>query len=287
MLDASKTILGTSQFGSSYGHFARSQATYPASINRVLSQCYKKNIRQIDTAPVYGDFFDKEINLEKFVIDTKVHFPDKTNLRRDFFSAIQTTVSSLSKNTINVLYLHNPQILFDDKNAMNYVNQLFIEAKNNQLIEHVGVSIYDISEIEKIIDSINVDVIQLPINFVDGRFREKMSMFEALKKSKSISIYARSIFLQGILLNLNSIPASMRRHAQSLNKVNTWLKRKNVKALDACIGFVQNNSIIDKFIIGVQDEAEIKKILCAKPCNIPMDDYPKIFDKNLLDPRQW
>ena len=79
----------------------------------------------------------------------------------------------------------------------------------------------------------------------------------------------------------------MRRHAQSLNKVNTWLKKKNVKALDACIGFIQNNSIIDKFIIGVQDEAEIKKILCAKPCNIPMDDYPKIFDKNLLDPRQW
>ena len=59
---------------------------------------------------------------------------------------------------------------------MNYVNQLFIEAKNNQLIEHVGVSIYDTSEIEKIIDSINVDVIQLPINFVDGWFREKMSM---------------------------------------------------------------------------------------------------------------
>ena len=88
MLDASKTILGTSQFGSSYGHFARSQATHPASINRVLSLCYNKDIRQIDTAPVYGDFFDKEINLEKFLIDTKVHFPDKTNLRRDF-SAIQ------------------------------------------------------------------------------------------------------------------------------------------------------------------------------------------------------
>ena len=70
--------------------------------------------------------------------------------------------------------------------------------KNKKLINKIGVSVYDVDELEEIIDTHQIDIVQLPSNIFDQRFMK--SGILARLKSLEVEIHARSTFLQGLLL---------------------------------------------------------------------------------------
>ena len=287
MLDEKKLVLGTAQFGLKYGKFARQEAQQQEEIQKVLTLCQDYGVFQIDTAPIYGDFFSKNINLHDFSVDTKVFFDDLDDIRPPFFAAIESTLSSLSARRINTLYLHNPTLLGEDSWAINQVALMFREAKKRNLITNAGISTYNIREIKPLIEKLDIDIIQMPINYIDGYFREDYEYLKKLKKKRNFLIYARSIFLQGILINLEKIPKSMQIHTNFLNEVKSWLDKNQIDPICACVSFVEKNDIVDKYIIGVQNTSEFQQVIDTVTIDIPIAEYPCTKNQGLLDPRIW
>ena len=182
MLNTSKVILGTSQFGSQYGNFASPLATERHNIQKILNICSKESINQIDTSPVYGDFYNKKLDLSCFSVDTKIYLHPTKTLHESFYNTIESTKSSLGIKKINVLYLHNPQAVANRPSDMKFLNSLLHEAKSSGQINKIGISIYELEELKFFTKYLDIDVVQIPINFIDYRVSKIINYIKDYKK---------------------------------------------------------------------------------------------------------
>ena len=110
---------------------------------------------------------------------------------------------------------------------------MLLKKKNYYL--KIGVSIYDPKELKKIFNIFKPEIVQFPINIFDQRMLE--GNFLNLLKRKKIITQARSIFLQGMLLNINK-PQKYKLNNKfnlKLKEFSAWCYKRNITKLDACI----------------------------------------------------
>ena len=152
----------------------------------------------------------------------------------------------------------------------------------------LGVSIYDFKTLEKIIKKFNIDIAQLPYNILDQRVSSKKLLFKL--KKKNIEIHARSIFLQGLLLEKNLKFKKKLSHLNIiLKKWNYWLNKNKLENINACLNFVLQNKNIDKIVIGFDSLNNLKEIInfinMKKKFKFNSLDFK--FDYKKIDPRTW
>ena len=134
-----------------------------------------------------------------------------------------------------------------------------LNLKQRQLVEKIGVSIYTSEELEWIpLDQI--DIIQLPISIYDQRLLKNKTI-ERLHDI-GISIHARSIFMQGIILEHSSkwprfLSSEFREHHNSLQMA---LKRDGLNFLDAAIGFTKSIAELEYILVGVVKPEQLVEI---------------------------
>ena len=113
-------------------------------------------------------------------------------------------------------------------------------------------------------------------------------MVKTFKKNK-IEIHARSIFLQGLLLNKPLITAKyFKRWKKLWNNYYDWLKSKDLKPLNSCLNYVNSIPELTKIVVGVDNHGQLKEILNCK--FIPKLIFPKYLqsnDINLVNPSKW
>ena len=127
-------------------------------------------------------------------------------------------------------------------------------------VKKIGLSIYDE---EDIVDfDINLlDIIQLPFSIYDTRLQN--SGFLKHLNSNGVEVYARSIFLQGLILTSGSKwpkwiqKEDIEMHKQFINRINEL----NISLLDAALSFVYNSANIKKIIVGVSSLHEFNQII--------------------------
>ena len=97
----------------------------------------------------------------------------------------------------DTLYLHSPRDILEDDGLEIYkiLNNL-----KSKIIKNIGISVYTPKTMLEIIDKYQIDVVQFPFNVFDNRFNTD-SILSKLEK-KSIKVYLRSIFLQGLLITI-------------------------------------------------------------------------------------
>ena len=119
-------------------------------------------------------------------------------MRDNLRSIFQTSLLNLRKKKIETLYIHSVEdFLQNKKDFINFLKEM----KSEKKIKNIGFSIYSILDLKKILKYIVPDVIQFPFNLFNQEFDDKF-IFK-LKKKYNIKLYARSIFLQGMLLDQN------------------------------------------------------------------------------------
>jgi aryl-alcohol dehydrogenase-like predicted oxidoreductase len=102
------------------------------------------------------------------------------------------------------------------------------ELKRRKIISKIGVSIYDPDEIGKIWKIWKPDIVQFPLNVFDNRILYS-GWIDILKKFQ-IKMYARSVFLQGLLIN-NSDSSEFNKsykfcsHSSSKTKIRRRLSK--------------------------------------------------------------
>ena len=222
-----KIILGSANFDQTYG--IKRNFIKKDEIKKMLNYANKNKIKIIDTSPLYNKS-EKIIGLlnnNRFRIISKIPQAPKKIEKKNIYKWLKKTVMISLKNlkikSFEYLLFHNSNSLLD-KNA-DEIYKSIIKIKNEGFTKKIGISIYDVNILKKILKKFRLDLIQVPFNILDQRLLKK-NLLKTLKK-KGIEIHVRSIFLQGILLLKHTqLPYKLKKFSKIWMIWERWLKKK-------------------------------------------------------------
>jgi aryl-alcohol dehydrogenase-like predicted oxidoreductase len=278
---------GTANFVRGYG-ILKGKGFSQRKIKEIFNFLRKNNIKYIDTAINYKGVERKlgKLKLNYFKVYTKIPKLPKNiiNINQWLNRKINTSLKRTNLECYEAVFLHEPEDLLKKNKRELY--QSLIRLKKKGKIKKIGLSLYSLKIIPKIIKDFKIDIIQVPFNVFDKRI---LKIIKRLKKRK-IEVNVRSIFLQGILLkDYNKLPNYFKHWRNRFIKFENWCIKHKISKVEACLNTVLENNLFDKVIIGAKNLEqlnEIFSIINKKPRRI----YPKNFhitDKRLIDPRLW
>lgn len=299
-MKTNKLVLGTAQLGLNYGIANKSGKPAENKVFEIMKYAVENGMSYFDTAYNYGN---SEIVIGKFLniygayknkikiitkmVSLKEEKLDEKNINNLFFESLHR----LGQDSIYCYMVHD----FNDiKNNCDEIAHSFTKLKKEGYIKKVGVSVYDEFQIDYLLKNFEFDVIQLPINVFDQRLLENGSLIKL--KKKHIEIYARSVFLQGLIfLTYNTLPLSLKKVNNYIEKLNAISLKYNLTKEEIALLFIDSINEIDKIVIGVEKigqlQRNVKILTKSESFNkiktlINFKDY-FIKDLNVIDPRRW
>jgi aryl-alcohol dehydrogenase-like predicted oxidoreductase len=284
-----KIAIGTAQFGLNYGVANKTGKLSINEIKKILFFAKKRGIDTIDTASAYGDCEERlgKVGVKKFKVITKLPFsPPNRNVKNWVNKSFEVSKKKLKLEKIYGLIVHNTSYLFKKYYGSKIYNAL-LDLKKKKQVEKIGISIYTISELKKLLSNYNFDIILVPFNVFDQRILD--SKILRIIKNKKIEIYTRSSFLQGLLLmDRKSIPSYFSKWDQNFKKWENFLKFNNKKPIDACLDFVFSKNDLYKNIIGVDSFDQFKDLLKKRRVdNMKFNKLSCNKIKYLINPSTW
>lgn len=193
----SKLCLGTVQFGLKYGiNNALGRQPDRQECYAIIEKAIQSGITCFDTASVYGTAesllggYSWRGFAPKIVSKLSPECPNDCKL---VVAKIKESLQYLRMTKLYGYMLHRGVDMQKES-----VMAGMVIAKAQGLVEKIGVSIYEPEEALLAVEDARVDIIQIPYNVLDKRF-DRLGFFAKAKKNKK-EIYARSAFLQGLLL---------------------------------------------------------------------------------------
>jgi aryl-alcohol dehydrogenase-like predicted oxidoreductase len=282
-----KLVIGSAQLGMNYGLFNNRKINHK-EFKKIEKLVLKSKINFIDTAINYGDSENiiGSSKLKNLHIITKIKLPSKKNIQvRNW--ALKEISKSLYKLKIKKIYgvlIHDYKDLLG-KYGKDYLLSLQ-ELKKKKIIKKIGISIYESHEIKKIWKFWKPDLIQVPFNPLDNRILDS-GWVDVFRKFK-VKIFARSVFLQGLLINEDNSFIVNKNYLILLNKFKNWCYKNNISLLQACIHFVKQFKKIDYLVVGFNNYSQLKEIIDVfKKKQIIIPKKFSTNKKNLIDPRKW
>jgi aryl-alcohol dehydrogenase-like predicted oxidoreductase len=278
----SKIALGTVQFGIDYGLTNLSGQVSIDEVRNILTFAKNNGIDTLDTASGYG--ISEQVlgrcGVNSYQIITKtVSLESSVDKVIDgFYKSLenlgQKQVEGLLVHDINNIENKKFDILFSKLN----------ELKQQGLIKKIGFSTYTPEQINFLLANFDFDLIQVPFNVFDNRLIQSGHLQEL--NNKGIEVHARSIFLQGILLDFNNLSNYFSTWKEEFNIYQKVVKDSGLSLLEYALNFVLSTEGIDKALVGVNHTRQLEEIIQSVKRQSNLDAYP-INDVNLLNPGLW
>lgn len=282
-----KLVLGTVQLGRPYGINVESVQPSVSEAERILMIAQQAGIKTLDTSADYG--MSEDIIGNSGVAAMNMHIISKCScpkgeVKSEFYNSLRL----LKRKKIYGYLIH---YFRDYRNNPEIWNELQ-DLKSAGLVDKIGFSLYTVDELDYLLShKISFDIIQIPYNILNKDFEVYFSGL----KMRNIEIYARSVFIQGILMyDENMLPSKLLPLYPIIQKLKMISESNNMKVKDMALSFVLSNPYIDGVIIGVKSEAQLwENIGIAQKC-IDLD-FQKLFEKiyvqekfrYLLNPSNW
>jgi aryl-alcohol dehydrogenase-like predicted oxidoreductase len=285
---SNKLILGTAQFGLNYGINNTKGKPEKDTVFEILSSAYENGIRYLDTADVYGNAHDligefHKLNpSNKFQIITK--FPH--DLEESLNQKINTYLNQLNVETLNAILFHSFDSYLKHKEQLGDI--LTIKSKK---FKNLGVSVYTNEQVNKVIDDINIDIVQIPFNLfenlnIKGKLLEKA-------KAKNKIVHTRSAFLQGLFFMKKDNPNKIRIKLENeLDVINTISLKSSLSIGSIALNYCLLQPTIDGVLIGVDSLEQLEENILFSMQTIPTKyleqiNSIKIDNVELLNPSMW
>jgi aryl-alcohol dehydrogenase-like predicted oxidoreductase len=279
-----KFAIGTAGWRTHYGSFSH-EILKESEARVLLNRAWDLGFEFIDTAPSYGDSekFLGAINPNQKMA-TKITIDP--NCPNDIPKSIRKSQFNLNLASLPLVFVHNWDMLSDNlKSETAKILDDQLEKKN---ITRWGISTYEYSELLKITDlqfkniavQINCNVLDQRIENISDRVRQDLN-------SNNIEIWARSIFLQGILVNQTSENQFLKN--SNIRNFFDKITLLNLSPLEVCLHYIMQTSLIDVAVLGILSVSQledIERIILKSNLNL---DF-KVFqnsDLDLIDPRRW
>ncbi len=298
-------VLGSVQLGLAYGAANKiGKPTRQAALG-LVRRAVDSGVRQFDTARAYGDAEERLGEaLEGSKAFTVTKLSPLTELlddagREQIVAAVDRSIEeslhALRRKSLDCLLLHRCAHITAFGGAIWH---RLLEHKQEGRIERLGVSVQTPAEARRALDSANVEHIQLPYNLLDWRWREAGLVNRFLRRRRSLTVHARSVFLQGLLASEDPAvwpkidgvdPGDVLLQIKSLAEM---LGRESIA--DLCLAYVRGLEFIDGVVIGMETPEQldlnlrlsVKRPLTPKECWEVEQSVPRLPEQ-LLNPALW
>ena len=280
----SKLSLGTVQFGLDYGVTNQNGQVTIDTARNILNIAKQSNIRTLDTASLYGNSEQVlgEIGINDYQVITKTTFlkDDVNEVIVNFYKSLER----LNRDKVEGLLIHNIGDI--ENNQFDTLFSKLNELKKEGLIGKIGFSTYTPEQIDFLLNTFDFDLIQVPFNVFDNR----LIVGGQLKrlKNKGIEVHVRSVFLQGLLLDFNSLGGYFSNWKKKFDDYQKIVKDSELSLLEYALNFALNVEEIDRVLVGVNNQKQLTDIVEAsqKKINNSLLPFP-INDLNLINPSLW
>lgn len=263
---ASRIVLGTAQFGFTYGIANASGRPLQNQVDAMVRTAIANGIQYIDTARAYGE---SEQALGKALSggwDSRVTIVTKlspledcpTDASPDVVKAfversVYQSCRVLLKSCLDVLMLHRAEHLTAWSGA---VWQALSVLKHQRVIGRLGVSVQSPEEALSALDFELIEFVQLPFNILDYRWDAVIERIRVIRQRRPLVIHVRSALLQGLLTS-NQMGLWHRARCSNADYVIDWLHAKaaeytNGDTIELALRYVLSQSWIDGVVIGVE-----------------------------------
>jgi len=276
--------IGTAQFGLDYGISNYSGRVSSSELSSIFRYMESIDLFEFDTAQTYGDtesllakFLATNHNLLKTRIITKFSL-NKPYEFGDIEKLVRISLNKLNAKSLFGVLLHN----FDDYKSYPELWWEMLKLKSEGMIKNIGFSIYYPDQLDNILkDNLDFNIIQIPFNVFDRRFKQYFSELDSL----NILVYFRSIFMQGLVfLDPRFISKNLdlaKKYIQSLDKISS---DSGFDINSLCLNYALSQNSAYKIIIGVTSAAELKKnILSLNKFNSSHEVFKRLEDLKVND----
>jgi aryl-alcohol dehydrogenase-like predicted oxidoreductase len=259
MMNFSKIMLGTVQFGLNYGIANTDGKPSYEKSRDIVATAYENGISSFDTAAAYGDseevlghiFAELKIK-DKVNVVSKVaplieHKLSRYEVEKRINESVETSLKRLGIEQLAVCLFHREE----DFEYIDIIRKL----ETQGLIAGSGVSLDSAEYCKEVLDN-NIKFLQVPYNILDKRF----DSFWPKAEAAGITIFTRSVYLQGLLLmpEANIIP-----HLQKVIPIRRELEKlaatSNMDMAELCMRYVLCNSAITSVLTGVDSNEQLKQ----------------------------
>ena len=288
--------VGTAQFGMHYGIANKTGIPNLSNVKKIINKSLQNEIFYFDTAQSYEK---SELILGHAFksLKDKKNIKVITKLSPDFFfttfqEIINSSVESIEKLQIDFLYglLAHRISQIKSKKFLKAMRQL----KREKLIKKFGVSVYSPKEAINILENLEIDILQIPVNILDNRWIESGVIH--LAEKKKVKLFFRSIFLQGLIflrseeisdLNMDWANSYLKEFRKLISNYSYSVKELSFGILNK---LTKNNILI----IGIDNINQLQEnISICKNVNFSdsfckkwWDELPS-FPEKLLNPSFW
>lgn len=262
MLD--KLCLGTVQLGMSYGinNVLARKPTREESFS-VLQAAVEKGITSFDTASVYGN---AEAVLGSFAIGryrVKITSKLRPGLGDDPHVSVIENVEREVAHSLKKLHVQflDGYLLHDAKDFYREDIMKGLQlCKDKGMLKNIGVSVYEVEDALQAVKSGQIDYIQIPYNVFDQRL--DATNFFAIAKRNKVTVFARSAFLQGLLLmNIEEVPSYLDEAKVYLKEYEQIVSAFGFTKKEAAFLFSLCHQGIDKVVFGVDSVGQLEQNL--------------------------
>lgn len=285
--------IGTAQFGQSYGICNKEGPVEGSAAQEIVDLALQSGIHFFDTARLYGDSEqvlgsvlpanDADSIITKLSAD-----PDDIG---KFAKDCEDSLRRLNRERVHAVLIHNVQSLLGDEGL--HVWKALEALRERNLTEKIGVSVYTPEEFMMVSEQFSPDIVQAPCNLLDQRFLS--AEVQKIKAEKKTEFHARSLFLQGILINLpKTIPDFMGGKETVFAGIEEAIKMEHVTGMELCLSFARDctqKGLIERWVVGVESREQLNDIIRAANADmdISIQDW-RLFQTDVLDvidPRMW
>jgi uncharacterized protein len=224
---------------------------------KILCKAYENGINFFDTARGYTDSEEKigyslsEVR-SNIIIATKSPAKDKKTLLED----IETSLSKLKTDYIDILQLHNPDELPNSEDAEGLYSGL-LEAKKKGMIRFIGITNHRIKNALDAAASELYDTVQFPLSSLSAE--ADLKLIDECKK-RDVGVIAMKALSGGLITNAASTFAFLRQYD---NLVPIWGIQKESE-LDEFIALEKNPPKLDDVMWAIinKDRADLAGDFC-------------------------
>lgn len=281
-----KLALGTVQFGIQYGISNKSGIPNEESLKAIFETCRLHQINTFDTAIAYGNAEERIGLLLQQSAEVVSKFP-KIEQVEEVGNYLNDSLKRLNRSCLEGFIAHNADFLIDKPEVWKSLQVL----KKLGKVKKIGFSLYSPQQLEQLLAmDIIPDLVQLPYSIFDRKFEP----FFKLLKDKQVEIHIRSVFLQGLyFLDSNALPEKLLPLKDNLDQLQNICKSRSLNVNDVCLNFVNDNPLIDKIVIGVENTTQLlENINSIQNWNSNVEIWDsiraiEIKNLELLNPVNW
>jgi aryl-alcohol dehydrogenase-like predicted oxidoreductase len=285
--------LGTAQLGMPYGIGSASTGIDERTAYEILSVAWSSNVHSFDTARAYGDAERRIGNwmasrgpIKGVKIISKFPVLAESNPVEALNATFEVSRAELGVSFIDYYLAHRAIDL--SKPVVRRLREMVADG----LIGAFGASIYEQEEGDKLLTIEGLGAIQLPLHLSNMAMHE--SGFLTRARDCGVKIFARSVFLQGLLIKpLNSVSNRFRRALPTLQELETLATNVNSNRVALALAVVRACPGVGSIVVGTDNAAQLISIVNEAHQNFELSTIRKAVEigstmpRDICDPRKW